>query len=245
MPILRIEKIVYGVEDIGTCARFFEDVGLEPVRADPAEAVLRTPANQLVVLRKADDPGLPKAPAVGPGIREIVWGVDSESGLSAIRSELAQDREVSVDSGGTVHSCDVTGYGIGFAVAQIATPAREIKPVNSPGRVERYNEGVKTYGRARPTRLIHVAMDIPAAGHEAANDFYTERLGFKAIDRPLPMGTFMQCEGDVEHHNFLLCHRTNRISTNHVALEVLRRSRRGRQLSCRARLEGVAPAGPP
>jgi catechol 2,3-dioxygenase-like lactoylglutathione lyase family enzyme len=69
-------------------------------------------------------------------------------------------------------------------------------------------------------RIIHAALDIRAEGRQGANDFYTERLGFRAIDRVKPMGTFMQCEGDIEHHNFLLCHRPDRVSINHIALEV-------------------------
>jgi catechol 2,3-dioxygenase-like lactoylglutathione lyase family enzyme len=221
MAITRIEKIIYGVDDVAACARFYDDVGLECVRAGVDEAVFRTPVDQFVVLRKGDDPRLPEAVGEAPGIREVIWGVDSQSGLEVIRAELAKDREVKVDTDGTLHSHDVTGYAIGFTVARPGTPINEPpRSANSPGKVERYSEAFKPYGRAKPTRLIHVSMDIPAAGHEAANDFYTERLHFKAIDRPLPMGTFMQCEGDLEHHNLLLCHRTDRRSTNHVALEV-------------------------
>ena len=32
-------------------------------------------------------------------------------------------------------------------------------------------------------------------------------------------GTFMQCEGDVEHHNLFLCFRPDKIGFNHVAFE--------------------------
>ena len=220
MAIIRIERIIYGVDDLATCTRFYDDVGLECVRAEADETVFRTPANQFVVLRKADDPRLPAPCGEAQGIREMVWGVDSEAGLEKIRAELAKDREVQVDGEGTLHSRDVTGYAIGFTLAKATPAVASRRPTNSPGKVERYSEDVKAYGRAKPTRLIHVAMDIPVAGHEAANDFYTERLGFKPIDRPLPMGTFMQCEGDVEHHNLLLCHRPDRNATNHVALEV-------------------------
>jgi catechol 2,3-dioxygenase-like lactoylglutathione lyase family enzyme len=221
MAIIRIEKVYYGVEDLPTCARFYDDVGLEAVGAQPDEALFRTPVNQFVVLRKLDDERLPlPAPGAVQGIREVIWGVDSESGLKAIEAELAKDREVQVDTEGTLHSRDETGYAIGFTLAKVTPVGVSRRPANSPDRIERYSEDVKPYGRAKPTRLIHVAMDIPQAGQQAANDFYTTRLGFKPIDRPLPMGTFMQCEGDIEHHNLLLCHRTDRVSTNHVALEV-------------------------
>lgn len=220
MAIIRIEKVFYGVEDLATCTRFYDDVGLERVRADADEALFRTPANQFVVLRKADDPRLPAVVGEGQGIREVIWGVAQEADLAEIRAELAKDREVRVDDEGTLHTFDVTGYAIGFMVAKPTSVEAPRHAVNTPGQVERYSENVKIYGRAKPTRLIHVALDIPKEGRQAANDFYTQRLGFKPIDQSLPMGTFMQCEGDVEHHNLLLCHRTDRISTNHVALEV-------------------------
>jgi Glyoxalase/Bleomycin resistance protein/Dioxygenase superfamily len=63
-------------------------------------------------------------------------------------------------------------------------------------------------------------LDIPKAGSEAAIDFYVSRLRFRAIDRVLDTGTFMQCEGDVEHHNLFLCFRPDKTGFNHIALEV-------------------------
>jgi Glyoxalase/Bleomycin resistance protein/Dioxygenase superfamily len=220
MAIIRIEKVFYGVDDVATCTRFYDDVGLECMEAGGGRTLFRTPVNQFVALLKADDPRLPPSPGEPQGIREVIWGVDSEAGLNEIRAELGKDREVRVDGEGTLHCRDVTGYAIGFTLANVTPLEVARRSANSPDKIERYSEDVKAYERAKPTRLIHVAMDIPVAGHEAANDFYTERLRFKPIDRPLPMGTFMQCEGDIEHHNLLLCHRTDRISTNHVALEV-------------------------
>jgi catechol 2,3-dioxygenase-like lactoylglutathione lyase family enzyme len=221
MAILRIEGVRYGVEDLATCARFFTDVGLKPVRSEPGvSSVFRTEANQFVELRKIDDPALP--PAVGDqiGIREMVWGVDNERGVEAIRQELAKDRSVSVDVDGVVHSRDVTGYGVAFKVAEIAPLEDREHRRNTPMRFDRLNEDTTIYGRARPVRLMHIAMDVPDAGHDEATDFYLQRLGFKAVDRILPMGNFVQCEGTTEHHNLLLCHRTNRASTNHLAMEV-------------------------
>jgi hypothetical protein len=220
MSIIRIEKVIYGTDDLAAGARFYSDVGLETAYQKADEIVFRTPANQFVVLRRLDDPRLPSSPETESGIREVIWGVDKESTLEVIRRELAKDRPVQVDPEGTLHTHDLTGYGIGFTVANPSPVNVSRRKYNSPGKVERYSEDVQAYGRARPLRMIHVSMDIPKEGHEAANNFYIERLKFKPIDTPLPMGVFMQCEGDVEHHNLLLCHRPDRIATNHVAFEV-------------------------
>jgi catechol 2,3-dioxygenase-like lactoylglutathione lyase family enzyme len=220
MAILRIEGVVYGVEDLAAGMRFFSDVGLETVRTDPGVAVFRTPVNQRVELRALDDASLPPAVYAGSGIREIVWGVDSAAGLESIHRDLSTDRPVSLDAEGTLHSVDLTGYGLAFRLADIAPWHETPRSVNTPGHIGRLSENVTTHGRARPVRLMHVAMDIPAAEHEAANDFYIQRLGFKVIDQSVPVGNFMQCEGSIEHHNLLLVHRTDRASTNHMALEV-------------------------
>jgi catechol 2,3-dioxygenase-like lactoylglutathione lyase family enzyme len=220
MAILRIEGVVYGVEDLATCIRFYSDVGLAPARIEADVATFRTPTNQYVELRRLNDPALPAAAYEGSGIREMVWGVDDQRGLETIHRELSRDRAVSVDATGMLHSRDLTGYGIAFKVAEVA-PLHEVpRSANTPTRIDRLSEVVTTYGRAHPVRLMHIAMDVPDAGHDAANEFYTGRLGFKAIDHSIPVGMFMQCEGSMEHHNLLLCHRTNRPSTNHLALEV-------------------------
>ena len=220
MAILRIEGVRYGVDDLATNTRFFTDAGLEPVRLEMDVSVFRTPVNQFVELRRVDDPSLPPAVGEPVGIREMVWGVDDERGLADVHEALSKDRRVSVDDDGTLHSEDLTGYGIAFRVAAIVpVPERELRR-NTPTRIDRLNDGITAYGRARPVRLMHIAMDVPDAGHDEATDFYLNRLGFKAMDRILPMGTFMQCEGNLEHHNLLLCHRTNRASTNHISMEV-------------------------
>ena len=67
---------------------------------------------------------------------------------------------------------------------------------------------------------MHVTLDIPKAGSKEAIDFYIHRLRFRPIDQVLDTGTFMQCEGDVEHHNLFLCFRPDRAGFNHVAMEV-------------------------
>ncbi|MBL4826636.1 MAG: VOC family protein [Spongiibacteraceae bacterium] len=221
MTILRIETVIYGVEDLALCQTFFEDVGLELVSSEASLVVFRTPVNQFVHLRRLDDPALPAAVQEGSTVREVIWGVDCEQSLDNIRAELSTDRAVIEDDNGVLHSQDETGYGIGFTVAKPEAVNIVPRKYNVSGHINRLNEGVpKPYSCAHPLRLIHVAYDIPKLDRQQANDFYTQRLHFRAIDTVRPMGTFMQCEGDIEHHNFLLCHRTDRPGINHIAFEV-------------------------
>lgn len=220
MSIARVEEVVYGVEDLPLCQRFFSDVGLDLASSTPSEVSFRTPANQLVRLRPIEDPALPPAAAPGSNIREVIWGVTEPATLAALSADLSRDRQVRRGEDGTLHTTDESGFAIGFRIAQPTPLQVEARGSNLAIHVGRRNAGVTPYGRARPLRIIHVALDIRIDGHEKANAFYTERLKFRPIDVVKPMGTFMQCEGDIEHHNFLLCHRPDRVSVNHIALEV-------------------------
>lgn len=221
MTIQRIEAVTFGVVDLDACVRFFGDAGLEPLEIGKSGATFGTPERQLVHLRMADDPALPVPVAEAPTLREVVWGVDSPQALATIGAELEKDRPVVTNSSGVLHARDNTGWAIAFTTAAPRqTDPGEQRTYNVLRNVNRWNDPVTAYSRARPMRLLHVTLDIPKAGSEAAIDFYVSRLRFRAIDRVLDTGTFMQCEGDVEHHNLFLCFRPDKTGFNHIAMEV-------------------------
>lgn len=220
MTIERIESITYGVEDVDLCTRFFNDVGLEHVESGRTGAIFRTPTNQFVHLLQADDPSLPTAYREGSNVRELTWGVSSQRDLDAFAADLSRDRPVSVDAAGVLRTRDLSGYGMALRVSAPTPITVQPRDTNQLDRIGRRNQGVTPYGRPQPLRIIHAAWDVPDEAHLEAQRFYLERLRFRAIDTVRPMGTFMQCEGDIEHHNLLLCHRTNALGINHIALEV-------------------------
>lgn len=220
MTIIRIERVVYTVDDIPECTRFFEDFGLALVEADEGGAVLATAVGQSVLLRPVDDPDLPSAVEDGPTLCEIVWGVDTPESLEALRAELARDREVRVDDEGVLHTVDETGFGLGFAVADVVEPEVGYPGVNGFGTAARLNRPLDPPGRVRPLRICHVALNIPQQGRDKAVGFYLDRLGFKATDVVEPMGVFMRAPGDHDQHTMLLCHRPDRAGVNHTAYEV-------------------------
>ncbi len=221
MAIERIESVTYGVDDIDECVRFFSDFGLSLREHAPERAVLTTQVGQTVVLRPIGDPDLPPSVEPGnPGIREVVWGVDSQEALDALVEGLRTDREVTVDADGVAHTVDETGYGVGLAVTEPEHLDFDVRKYNSRGRVERWNESHQAIPQIRPIRICHVALNIPKEGRWEAMHFYTDRLNFRATDIVKPMGVFMQIEGDDDQHNFLLCHRPDRAGTNHTSYEV-------------------------
>ncbi|MYQ51558.1 MULTISPECIES: VOC family protein [unclassified Streptomyces] len=221
MGIQRIESVTYDVDALDTCVRFFEDFGLALVDRTGERASFRTLAGQTLHLDTLPDPSLPAPLEAPPTVREVVWGVDTAEELDALVAAVAVDRAVTTTADGTHHTVDETGFGVGLTLARPRElPAPEVRRSNVSGSVRRWNEPLGPVGRVRPLRMCHVALNIPKAGRERAVAFYTDRLGFRPTDVVEPMGTFMQCEGDDDQHNFLLCHRPDRAGVNHVSYEV-------------------------
>lgn len=220
MAIQRIESVTYGVVDLEECVRFFGDFGLTLQQRSDDRAVFATQVGQTLVLRHLTSPDLPKAVEEGPGIREVVWGVDTQAALDALVTELRRDRAVVVDEAGVAHTYDETGFGLGLAVTAPDQVTYDPRRYNSRGRVERWNSPHSPIADIRPIRICHVALNIPKEGREKAVEFYLQRLNFRATDVVEPMGVFMQIEGDDDQHNFLLCHRPDRAGTNHTSYEV-------------------------
>src|SRR6185312_12535315 len=134
MAINGVQTAIFGVDDLDVCTRFFTDFGLDAV-ANTAELTdFRLPEGSHVILRRSDDPTLPAHYVEGPGVREVIWGVDSAESLGEIENELARDRKVTRDADGTLHSVDDYGLAIGFRhFVRMPLIARE-DLVNSPGR---------------------------------------------------------------------------------------------------------------
>jgi hypothetical protein len=97
MAILGIESLIYGVEDMEKPCRFFEDFDLR--RAASAAGVGRfdLPEGSHVLIHRRDDPALPQSSLVGDGVREVIWGVDTEAALEALVAGLSTDRKVKRD----------------------------------------------------------------------------------------------------------------------------------------------------
>ncbi len=221
MGITRIESVTYEVDDLSECARFYDDFGLTPVEWCDDWAVFETSARQTLRLDTSCPAYCPPAVESQPGIREVVWGVDTPVELERLVHAVAEDREVHATPDGVHHFADESGFGVGLALAQLGDPAAyEPRRTNEQGHVGRWNTPVTTVGRVAPLRICHVALNIEKAGRDEAVAFYLDRLEFRATDVVKPMGVFMQCEGDDDQHNLLLCHRPDRKSTNHVSFEV-------------------------
>jgi catechol 2,3-dioxygenase-like lactoylglutathione lyase family enzyme len=220
MPILRPEKIIYGVEDLAAGVRYFEDWGLELLESGDAGAEFKMPENQHVVLRLKSDPDLPASPEAGSTAHEVVWGVTEAADLERLGAELAKDRDVKTDADGTLHSFDESGFGIGFMLAA-RTPVEITAPdLNFHNNITRLNQTVMPPPRVKPLRMGHVVYEIKKADAERASAFYTDRIGFKLTDRCHDIGDFLRVPGLTDHHSLFLNFRPDVVQFSHIAFEV-------------------------
>jgi catechol 2,3-dioxygenase-like lactoylglutathione lyase family enzyme len=202
VPIVGIESLVYGVEDVERCARFFSDFGLQPVASSNAPAEFAVEEGSRVILRNAGDPKLPGSSLVGTGVREVVWGVDSAANLQTLASGVGRDRDVTQDADGTVHFLTDCGLPMALRVFQKRPVRCAPDPVNAPGAVNRLNSHRKWRKRARPRTIQHVVFT--AVSFESTYKFFCERLGFRVSDVQKGYGAYLRADGAINHHNLLL-----------------------------------------
>jgi hypothetical protein len=217
MPIFRIEEVVYGVEDTGEAARFFTDAGFAPLTGSGGVQRFRTVENQIVTIRPVDDPALPPAVEPGSTLRELVWGVEEAEDLDVLAEHLGTAAR---RDGDTLRTTDPNGLALGFRLMARTHAPVHLRHPNQVDHRSRINARLTPHGAAPVLRIVHCAYNITRARNEASLDFWCGPLGFKAVDKVLDTGTFLQSEGDVEHHNFFLCFRPDRAGINHIAVEL-------------------------
>ena len=219
MALLGIETLVYGVDDLESCLRFYGDFGLEAETSDSLGASFRLPEGSRFVIRSSAAPDLPPAFLNGPGPREVIWGVDTPEALGAIAAELSRDREVRADTDGTLHTRDEAGISIGFRVFdRQALGVSAAPPENNLAAPARWNRHRKWYDRARPKLINHVVFGVPDVDRAVA--FYVERLGFRVTDIMRGFGMFMRCDGRHDHHNLFFFRGGGRLFFSHVSFGV-------------------------
>lgn len=220
MPIERIEGLTYGVKDLEICAKFLADAGLELISSDETAYSFRSVENQIVTIVDQNNPSLPKSIEEGPTLREMTWGVRDVADLDNIAAALADNATNATIEDGVVRTVDPNGLALAFRVADREMTEPVFQSANQNQHVERVNERLGNYGAPKPVRIVHVALNITKAIKQQALDFYTRVLRFKPIDIVLDTGTFLQSEGDIEHHNFFLCFRPDKAGMNHFAVEL-------------------------
>lgn len=199
MSINGIETVLYGVDDVALCTRYFEDFGLPLLRKDEQHAHFRLDEGSNVVLRSVKDPQIPASSLAGTGVHETIWGVDTQESLGVLAADLGRDRELRRDADGTIHCLADDGLAIGFRVFRKNPVITAPDPINSPGNCNRLNTHRKWRMRARPKVIQHVVFQVP--DFESSWRFYRDRLHFRLSDIQRTFGIFGRAEGTCDHHN--------------------------------------------
>lgn len=199
MAIIGIETVVYGVNDVAECTRYFVDFGLPLMEQSDTFAHFRLEEGSNVQIRHIGDSSLPKSSILGTGVVETIWGVDTRQSLDKLAKELGKDREVRFDEDGTVHSHDDDGIAFGLRLYRKNPVVSAPSPSNSPGNVNRVNTHRKWKVKACPKTIQHVVYQVP--DYDRSWAFYRDRLGFKLTDVQKTFGIFGRGDGARDHHN--------------------------------------------
>ena len=173
MAIRRIESLAYGADNVAAGIKYFTEWGVETVETGASGATFRTPADQLIHLRKSSDENRPAAPEGRNTMLEATWGVDGKDDLEALGAELSKDRQIRRDPDGTIHARDDSGNAIAFTVQQPAPLGTEFTPINQGTNHRRINQVIDRDidRQAKPMRIGHIVYSIKSEGWEAAAGF--------------------------------------------------------------------------
>ena len=201
MPIVGIETLVYGVEDLDLCIRFFDDFGLVQHNRTNAMTHYRLDEGSNIILRHLDDPALPDG-FKDKGVKEITWGVDSAESLQMLAERLEMHQPISRTDDGTVRTKTPAGMNIALKVWNRKKVTYAPDPVNAPGHVQRLNVQRKWKTRARPKTITHTVYTVPSPRGEF--EWYRDMLNFRMSEEQIGMGFYMRCDGANEHHNLFV-----------------------------------------
>jgi catechol 2,3-dioxygenase-like lactoylglutathione lyase family enzyme len=204
MAITGVQSLVYGVEDLETSTRFYEDFGLKLERRDEKGTDFSLPHGSTILLRRQDDPLLPPDMLARPAVREMIWGVDSQANLDALEKNLTADRKVTRDANGALHTADDVGIPIGFRVFTPKQLSFEQVPTNTPNDVQRWNANRKWYRQATPKLIHHVGYGVPKKDVQKVADFYVKRLNFRITDVSRAFAVFLLADGRQDHHSIFI-----------------------------------------
>jgi catechol 2,3-dioxygenase-like lactoylglutathione lyase family enzyme len=204
MNIIGPDSLVFGVDDVDACTKYFTDYGLTPAGDGRFEALNGTS----VVIRPRDDASLPAALETGSMLRKTIYGVADKATLTAIAAELGKDRDVKTLGDGSLETVDDLGFALGFQVTVRKALDLSGEVINAPG-VDSHRPvnviGADPDAVPKPRSLSHVVYFVPDL--EKFEAFYAERLGFVTTDRFTGVGPFMRPAGTQEHHT-LFCIQT-------------------------------------
>lgn len=218
MSVEGIDEVTFGAKDLEACKRFFGDWGLNLVSESAQELVFESLNGCRVIAAHSDKPGLPAGIEADPTMRQVVWALESESDLAAVREKF-KTQPGFFDAGDRVGCLDPNGLSVCAQVSRkrpVQLTAAQTNTWTDRGRV---NQPAPAYDRATPVEVGHVVFFVKDLA--ACTAFYEQCLGFVISDRYPNRGHFMRCAPRGGHHDlFMLQTPEGRVGLNHVAFTV-------------------------
>ncbi|MGP7795585.1 VOC family protein [Sphingomonas sp. CLY1604] len=199
MAIMGVESVIFGVDDVDKCSRFWRDFGLVDLGSDERTGTFEVSSGSQVVVMRDDDPRLPPRSIEGNGIRLTVWGVDTAANLESLVRGLETVVEVIRDDQGAAFFKAPDGQHVGLRVWQKRAVVSVADPVNTPGSIKRLNQTRQWRRRAIPKTINHVVFFSP--DYVGSYEFYRDHLGFRYSDHSKGVGIFARADGTYEHHS--------------------------------------------
>lgn len=202
MAIIGLASLVYGVDDVALCTRYFSDFGLTLEASGPTESLFRLPEGSTVVIRPFDTVRPAGTEIVGAGVQEVILGVDTQDSLNILAERVGTDRAVQRGDDGVVRFIAEGGIPMGLKVFAKKPVVSSPDPVNAPGHVTRLNRNRRYRKRAFPKVIQHVVFAVKNV--ERSYKFLAERLDFRISDYQPGYGIYTRFDGANNHHNIFL-----------------------------------------
>ena len=200
MAIIGIETLIYCVDDVDVCTRYFDDFGLPLVEQNNRESLFVLPDSSSVIIRSMQHAPVSGSKVVGTGVHEVIWGVDTKASLDRLIAKVGGDRQVRRDEDGTAHFITDDGIAMGLRLWHHKRSVKtSVDPVNSPGNINRLNVHRKWIARARPKYIQHAVF--MSRDLDASFAFMRDRLNFRLSDHQRSLGVFARADGTNDHHN--------------------------------------------
>lgn len=194
-----VETVIYGVEDLDLCIRYFVDFGLPLSERSDSEALFELEEGSSVIIRRLDDARVEGQRLVGFGVQQVIWGVPDQKTLDRLVAKLRRTTEVTIAPDGTARFFDGDGIAGGLRIFAKRTIWGAPDPVNSYANVGRLNIHRKWRLKANPKTIQHVVFQTPAP--EASWAWYRDNLDFRLSDIQQGFGVFSRAPGTNDHHN--------------------------------------------
>lgn len=195
-----VETVVYGVEDVDLCVRYFSDFGLPLIEREPGvSALFELEEGSSVVILPLAEAVVPGQSLVGYGVQQVIWGVSDQKHFDRAVAKLRRTTDVTIDADGTARFLDCDGIAMGLRLYPKQRIWGAPDPVNSYDNVNRINTHRKWRLKANPKTIQHVVFQVP--NPDASWAWYRDNLDFRLSDVQQGFGVFARAPGTSDHHN--------------------------------------------